>query len=709
MHSFTVLQGAARIATLGLLLSASPLSAQTPAAPSSPPGAVPPLYEQVEVVATKVPERVEEVPAPIEVFSGEELRARGVTDLRSALAFATGVDVAPGGDNGPAASVPEFMGLKEFDAFLLVVDGVPWGGAFNPALGTLSLDDVDRIEVLRGPAPVTYGATSFVGAIHVVHRRGGDPGGSFSVRGGSFGTGATSASFALPLGSWSSRLAADFERRGFSDDRTSFRKAHVLWRADRALSNGRTWFAVDTTWLDQDPSSPHPRQGTSLSAAVPLDANHNPSGAFLDEARAAFSGGYVRSTGLGEWTTTASVSHSGQDVFRGFLSEIDNAPDNARGLREKIDVTDVYADSHLAWTPAHTVQLIAGGDYLHGNGDATGADFDYAAPLDGRTAPVVTEPTTLDLRVEDVRDFVGAYAMAEWRPAERLRIDAGVRLNVTREERGGDEGDAVEAGQEEAADTHVRPSASIGATWTAWQRGTDAIRLYANYRDTFKPAAFDFGLGEAEEGGEEGLLEPETSRSVEGGLKTRWLGGRVGADVSAFTMRFENLVVAQAVNGLPALANAGTERFNGVETAVSAMVVKDLVGRGSYSFHDATFLDYLTEFDGVPTQLSGHRLEMSARHLATLGLVYAPTHGPIGALVWRYTGERYLNKRNTALAEGFSTLDASAGVRLAFGELRLDAVNLTDRRDPVAESELGDAQYYRMPARRVDVGYAVRF
>ena len=111
-----------------------PASSSAASAPS-----VPPLYEQVEVVATKVPERVEEVPAAIEVFSGDELRARGVTDLRTALAFAAGVDIAPGGDNGPAASVPEFMGLKEFDAFLLVVDGVPLsGGVFNPALGTLS-------------------------------------------------------------------------------------------------------------------------------------------------------------------------------------------------------------------------------------------------------------------------------------------------------------------------------------------------------------------------------------------------------------------------------------------------------------------------------------------------------------------------------------------------------------------------------------------
>jgi outer membrane cobalamin receptor len=56
------------------------------------------------------------------------------------------------------------------------VDGVPWGGAFNPALSTLDLRDVDHIEVQRGPAPVMYGATSFVGVIQVVRRAPGQKG-----------------------------------------------------------------------------------------------------------------------------------------------------------------------------------------------------------------------------------------------------------------------------------------------------------------------------------------------------------------------------------------------------------------------------------------------------------------------------------------------------------------------------------------------------
>src|SRR2546423_6385759 len=187
--------------------------------PTQPPVRIP----AVEVVATRRAEAPHDVAASIEVIAGEDLRARGVTSLRDALSLATGIAIAPGGDAGPASSVPEFWGLREFDAFLLVVDGVPWGGAFNPAISTLNLQDIERVEVMRGPAPVTYGATSFVGVIHVVHRSGIASGRSAELRGGNFGSGAVGADVPFgTLGQWKSRLSADFERQGFRDDHTSF-------------------------------------------------------------------------------------------------------------------------------------------------------------------------------------------------------------------------------------------------------------------------------------------------------------------------------------------------------------------------------------------------------------------------------------------------------------------------------------------------------
>ncbi len=418
---------------------------------------VPSVREHVEVVATRVPEAPDDVPVAIEVISGDELRDRGITDLRGALALATGVDVAPGGDGGPASFVPEFWGLKEFDAFLLVVDDVPWGGAFNPALSTLDLHDLERIEILRGPAPVMFGATSFVGVIHVVHRNASIASRDLSARLGSFGSGAGSAAFAVSLGDWQSRLTVDGERQGFSDDRTSFRRGHVSWRGSRSSTGGRTWFAVDGTLLNQNPASPHVRVGSGLTAAVPLDANHNPSGAFLNDRRVSVWFGVDRTSGMRTWTTMASVSRGSHDILRGFLQDVSNVGLNARGLREQIDLTDLYADTHVAWSNIRGMRLLLGADFLHGMGDAKGADFLYHAPLDGSVASSVVAPSTLDVAIGDRRDFAGGYVSAEWNPWRRLRFDAGVRLNVTNEERkNGNEAEAANAGANESAQNNVQ-------------------------------------------------------------------------------------------------------------------------------------------------------------------------------------------------------------------------------------------------------------
>src|SRR6266566_5562122 len=199
--------GRASSSALALILSIA-TQAGGQGQPPNAPASLPP----VEVVATRRAEAPHDVPASIEVISGRDLRARGVKSLKDALALATGVAIAPGGDAGPASAIPEFWGLREFDAFLLVVDGVPWGGALNPAVSTVSLRDIERIEILRGPAPVTYGATSFVGVIHVVHTAAAANSRYVEAHGGSFGSGGGALDLPVPaVGSWNSRLSGDFD------------------------------------------------------------------------------------------------------------------------------------------------------------------------------------------------------------------------------------------------------------------------------------------------------------------------------------------------------------------------------------------------------------------------------------------------------------------------------------------------------------------
>ena len=661
------------------------------AAPQQPPVIIPP----VEVVATRIPEAPHEVSASIEVISGADLRARGATSLRDALALATGIAIAPGGDAGPASGVPEFWGLREFDAFLLVVDGIPWGGALNPAISTLSLRDVARIEVLRGPAPVTYGATSFVGVIHVVHEPAGEGRKYVEAHGGSYGTGGAGMELGFPTaGSWKSRISGDFDRQGFRDEHTSSSRGHALWRTAKTLQSGEVWLSGDFSVLRQHPASPHPRVGTELSSTVPLDANHNPADAYLNENRVALSTGLERPLfGSATWATTASYTFSRQNLFRGFLADVSNTPNNASGYKENIDINDFYTDTHIIWSLVSQLRLMAGADALLASGEARGATFTYTAPLSGSPQASIPEPTSLDLDAGDERRFLGAYGSAEWRPTNRLSFTGGLRLNATSESRG--EGQQV---------THTRMSGSGGAMLGVFEGDIDHVRLFANYRNTFKPAAFDFSLAENED-----VLAPETSQSCEAGVKVRALNGRVDLEASAFRMDFENLVTSTIVNNLPALINSGKTRFKGVELASEVRLPYSSYARVTYSFHDGRFVDFVQDVGGVPTQLAGNRFEMSARRLASAGFSFAPESGIIATAAVNYTGDRYLNVRNTALARPFTTFDAGVGYRADRIELRIDGRNLANRRDPVSESEFGDAQYYRMPARTILTGVAVRY
>jgi iron complex outermembrane receptor protein len=669
--------------------------------------------EYVEVTAKGLHEEVDTVPAMVTVLTGAELRGRGATDLRDALSAVAGVDVAPGGDNGPASSVPEFWGLKEFDAFLLVSDDVPWGGAFNPALTSLSLEDVDHVEVLRGPAPVMYGATSFVGVLHVVHRLPADRTREASATLGSYGSGKGSFGAALPRWSgFDSRVTAGFERRGFRDDRTGFDRFHGLWRNSRSLGSGRFGFDVDVSVVNQDPASPHVREGPGLSARVPLDANHNPEGAFLDDRRFTGTLRYDRPAGSAAWSTIASLSHASDDIFRGFLQDLDTTGPNARGIRGKVDLTDLYVDSHVAWSRAERWKLVAGLDHLHGEGSARGGDFDYRVDLAGLAPPGgLRGPVPEDDQVEDRREFSGLYGFVEYVPSPALRLEGGLRLNRTMEEREDPREKATQpAGELDAGKrTDGRLSGTAAAEWTAWSRGRESWRVFADYRAAFKPAAFDFGIGEGEAGGEEGLLLPETAQTYEAGVRSRLADGRLQLQASGFWMDFRNLVIATAVNGVPALRNSGKNRFKGIEAEMEWQPLDHLMVRGAYALHDARFQDSVQVFDGVPTQLAGKRVEMSAHHTAGASLAWAPEHGLVAFADLRYVGSRFLNKRNTALADGYAELSGGLGWRAGRLEVRVDGRNLTDERPPVSESEVGDAQYYRLPARRVDVTARLRF
>jgi outer membrane receptor protein involved in Fe transport len=92
---------------------------------------------------------------------------------------------------------------------------------------------------------------------------------------------------------------------------------------------------------------------------------------------------------------------------------------------------------------------------------------------------------------------------------------------------------------------------------------------------------------------------------------------------------------------------------------------------------------------------------------AGAAVIFAPLRGLGFSVTANYTGSRYLDELNQSPARAYTTLDASIAYRFDHCTLSLAGSNLTNRRDPILTSELGEGQIYRMPGRRLFASWAV--
>jgi iron complex outermembrane receptor protein len=678
----------------GLALPAVPAAAADAAPEAS-------ALQEITITATRIPEPVDRVPASVSTVGGTELRTRDSWDMASALSLVPGVEAPAGGDAGPSSSVPAFWGLHEFDAFLLVMDQVPWGGAFNPAITTLNLNDVERVEVLKGAAPVMYGATSFVGVVHVLHYPAGEASDDASVALGTYGSARGAAAFSLPqLGDYRQSFAADGENLGFADAREKISDGRLLYRGALDLGTGELRVDANVSIVHDVPPSPVIREGSALTTLTPINANFNPSDAALDEAKYQLALAYSRPTDWGTWETLASVSRSHVDDVRAFLHpDLSGAADTQNQNRS---ISDDYFDTHLA-NELGAVSLVLGADLLYGYGRQVtlNGNSAYTVPLDGSVVP----PPTTQLPVNEVgfvadkRVFAGQYAQLDWKPDGRWDLLVGVRLNEADENKLSSDyttppfTNIITYAQESDSRNITRPTETAGVSYRAWSEGKDELVTYADFRNAFKPSALDFGPDY-----QPAVLLPETAKSYEVGLKGAAADGRLAWQAEAFRLDFSNLVVATE-SGF--LTNAAGERLQGVELETRYSFSRDLTVAANYTYHDAYFTQY--QFFDIDTgdyvNVAGNELPLSPHQLASAGVLFQPPQGLNGSLVLNYVGRRYLDEENIAPVGGYTRIDATLGYRFGHYEVDLEGTNLSNQRPPVSASEFGSESFYLLNAR----------
>jgi iron complex outermembrane recepter protein len=693
MFRHTALKAAPAL-LLAVVLSSVARSQTTPGAGVSD-------LDLVQVTADRFAEAVQEIPSSIEVIGADELHARGVNDLRTALSLLGGVLVAAGGDDGPASAVPGLLGLREIDDFLLLIDGVPAGGAFIPQFATLDLGNVERIEVQRGTAPVLYGTTAFAGTINVIHYAAGAAAKRLNLSYGSFGSADGDASTVLAQGKYRASLGVDGTRDRYSDPHSGVDRGHLLMRNAADLGGGEARLDFDATVQHQRPSSPRPLKGSVFDPETPIDFNQNPSDGKIDTDGVQLTAGYDKQTSLGSWGSTLSVTRTRMGLVQGFFnldSDAQSGVDNATGFEQTRDLTEAYLDSHVTQRLGDHVLATFGASELYGRAHQNSQTFSYTVPDDGRIPSVsaagVPEDSTA---LADNRSFAGMYAQTRWKLTPSLGLLAGLRLNRTDERRTNSGGGDL---QVQRAST-TRLSGSVGANWRVWrdpEGDLDDIVLYASFGNTFQPPQIDFGPDDAGR-----LLRPETEKSYEAGVKADGLDGRFSADLSLFSVDFDNQTVATLIDNTPGLANGGQERFRGAELELKFHLMQRLALSANYSYNDARYRNFLTVIDSETVQLAGKELLLSPHSLAGFGLTYSGREGVQASLVANDVGARFLDMQNTIRAGSYVTADATIGYALRGYTISVNGYNLGNRRDAVLASELGERQFYLLPARRVFV------
>ena len=629
-------------------------------------------------------------------MSGQELIDRDAWDMSKALSLVPGVEAPAGGDAGPSSAVPAFWGLHEFDAFLLVVDEVPWGGAFNPGISTLDFTGVQRVEVLKGSAPVMYGATSFVGVVHLLHYPAGEASNEADIAVGNHGSARGSASFVLPQYSdYRQSVAMDGQSLGFADSRENVSDGHLLYRGALDLAAGTLRVDAAVNFVRDVPPSPVIRVGSGLTDLTPLNANFNPADAKIDEDKYQLAVGYSLPTAAGTWDTLVSLAYSNLTDIRAFLHPDLSGTADTQNQNRHID--DDYFDTHVTNKGFGDTTLIVGADLLYGLGTQTTLNGNgaYTVPLNGAVLP----PPTTELPVNEIgtvndkRVFAGQYAQFDWKPDTRWDVLGGLRLNEAYERKYSSDYTVPPPLllDERVSKTMIRPSETLGVSYRFWAAGKDETVVYADFRNAFKPATIDFGPDYTPD-----LLSPETARSFEAGLKGAIADGRFTYQAEMFLMNFNNLVVRTNTG---ALANAAAEKLKGVEIEARYQVVPDLALAANASYHDAYFTQYQF-FDGNSTvDVAGRRLPLSPHVLAAAGLLYTPSTGLNSTIVAQYVGRRFLDEENIAPVGGYTKLDATLGYAFGHFVVSIEGNNLTNQRPPVSASEFGSQSFYLLNGR----------
>jgi len=269
----------------------------------------------VIVTATRQPMRANSLLNDVTLLERKDIELAGAASLPELLARQPGIQVSTRG--GSAASV--YLRGNSDKHTLLLVDGVRLGSSTvgSPDLAMMPLADIERIEILRGPASSLYGSDAIGGVIHIITRKGKGPASlSGEVGIGSRGTSRVSGSLSGSDERWSYALSGGQERSNgfnavtnpladaYNPDNDGYRTDRVSGRLELKLAPGHT---LGGTSLHTTTKAEMDYADLWSFPAIPASFNHRvTTGNHVDSL-------YLRNRLSDHWTSTLRFGNGRND------------------------------------------------------------------------------------------------------------------------------------------------------------------------------------------------------------------------------------------------------------------------------------------------------------------------------------------------------------------------------------------------------------
>ncbi|HGW3559261.1 TPA: TonB-dependent receptor [Acinetobacter baumannii] len=558
-----------------------------------------------------------------------------------------------------------------------------------------STANIERIEILKGPASVLYGRSAGGGVVNMVSKFANfDSKSSVGAYAGSYDNYGTTADINQVLNdNLAVRLTGEYGESGSFrsgiENKIEMFSPSFTYKNDDGTLTWTTQYTYDKLGRvpDRGPSRDILPAGTSIKMGFAQDGDYVDD--ILQVVRTDVNYQYAPDWNF-HWAASYRQAEQNFDHFYfGTYCGLDGKNSKNESCTKKGYVDQIYywqQTSNKTTTNTFDIkgkfktgslehQIMVGTDWTYeqreprlANATKDGSIYGYVNPITGEreysrgSGPLVmkqhnyNEGTTYGVFIQDL---IGLN--------DQLKLMLGVRYDyfdfsttnkLTKEHRN-------------VKDSSFSPN--VGLVWQPLPEHS----FYTSYSKSFAPFGGQMGVNQVTGNTDVTKMdkEPQYNEQYEVGVKSEWFDNRLNTQFSVFDIRKNNIRYKPNPDSEPEVwATAGQHQSRGLEFSFIGRVLDNVFVRGGYGYTDAKVKE-----DNQNPEREGNYLANTSKNTGNLFVRYLPTEQWYTEVGVTYVGSYYPNINNQVKMEGFNRVDAAIGYSADPWNVTLAVNNLTNK------------------------------